>query len=170
MPKPPISEIPPFYQGYVEKVQYDDLIPALINSGNETIDFLKSIPEASGDYRYADDKWSIRQVIAHMIDAERVFAYRALRFSRNDQTKLPGFEENDWATNANAENRKLYKLIEEFNNVRASTVDLFASFNQEMLARKGSANKVEMSVNAIGFVIVGHETHHRKILNDRYFS
>ena len=91
MPKPPITEIPPFYQGYVEKVHYDDLIPALINSGNETIDFLKSIPEASGDYRYAEGKWSIRQVIAHMIDAERVFAYRALRFSRNDKTPLPGF-------------------------------------------------------------------------------
>ena len=105
-----------------------------------------------------------------MIDAERVFAYRALRFSRNDKTELSGFEENDWAPEANATNRKLYKIIEEYNNVRASTVDLFGSFSDEMLKRVGTANGSQMSVNAIGFVIIGHETHHRKILNERYFS
>lgn len=170
MPKPLITEVPAFYQNYVEGVHYDELVPALINSGNETTDLLKSIPEASGDYKYAEGKWTIRQVIAHMMDAERVFAYRALTFARNDKAELPGFEENDWAIEANAENRKLYKLIEEYNNVRASTIDLFGSFNQKMLARVGSANGVKMSVNTIGFVIVGHETHHRKILNERYFS
>ncbi|MEQ8926012.1 MAG: DinB family protein [Fulvivirga sp.] len=170
MSKPSLSEIPEFYQKYVNAVGYDDLIPALINSGNETIDLLKSIPEKSAGYRYAEGKWSIREVVAHMIDAERVFAYRALRFSRNDKTQLPGFEQNDWAVEANAENRKLYKLIEEYNNVRASTIDLFGSFNEEMLKRVGNANGSQMSVIALGFIIVGHETHHRKILNERYFS
>ncbi|QSE98003.1 DinB family protein [Fulvivirga lutea] len=170
MSKPDINEIPEFYQKYVQAVNYTDLIPALINSGNETIDLLKSIPEKSADYKYAEGKWTIRQVIAHMIDTERVFAYRALRFSRNDKTQLPGFEQNDWAVETNAENRKLYKLIEEYNNVRASTIDLFGSFNEEMLKRVGNANGSEMSVNALGFIIVGHETHHRNILNERYFS
>ncbi len=170
MSKPDLSEIPSFYQNYVMAVEYDDLTKGLVISGNETTDLLKSIPEASGDYRYEEDKWTIKQVVAHMIDAERVFAYRALTFSRNDKTSLPGFEQNDWAVETNAENRKLYRLMEEFNNVRASTIDLFGSFTSEMLNRTGIASGNSMSVNAIGFILLGHEIHHRNILNDRYFS
>ena len=170
MAKPHLSEIPEFYQGYIKAVEYDELIPGLISSGNETIDLLKSIPEASANYRYAEGKWSIKELVAHMIDSERVFAYRALSFARNDTTELPGFEENEWAQEMNAEARKLYKLIEEYNNVRASTIDLFSSFSQDMLNRCGVANGSTMSVNAIGFMIIGHETHHRRILNERYFS
>ena len=170
MAKPPLSEIPEFYQKYVQAVQYDELIPALINSGNEMVELMKSIPEASGDYKYGPDKWTIKEVLTHIIDAERVFAYRALRFSRNDQTELPGFDEQLWTPESNASNRKIYKIIEEYNNLRASTVDLFGSFSADMLKRRGSANGSFMTVQAIGFVIVGHETHHRKILNERYFS
>lgn len=170
MPRPDIAEIPVFYQGYVRAVENDNLIQALILGGNETIDLFKSIPEKSGDYRYADDKWTIKQLIAHVIDTERVFAYRALTISRNDKTSLPGFEQNDWALETNAENRKLYKLIEEFNNVRASTIDLFSSFNDEMLARVGTASGYPISVNGIGFIIAGHDVHHRNILNDKYFG
>lgn len=170
MAKPDLSTIPAFYQNYVRNVEDEELLPALINSGNLTIDLIKSIPENSGSYRYAPGKWSIKEVLVHMIDAERIFAYRALRFARNDKTELHGFEENDYAPESNAEGRKLYKILEEYNNVRASTVDLFNSFNEEMLLRRGKANGNEMSVNAIGFVIVGHETHHRNILNERYFS
>lgn len=170
MAKPDIASIPPFYRKYVESVEGEELIPVLINSGNITIDLIKSIPEASGDYRYADGKWSIKEVLVHMIDAERIFAYRALRFGRNDKTELPGFEENDYAIESNAGSRKLYKILEEYNNVRAATIDLFSSFSEEAIHRKGSANGSEMSVNAIGFVIAGHETHHRGILNERYFS
>lgn len=170
MAKPDLISIPSFYQKYVESVEGEELIPALINSGNLTIDMIKSIPETSGDYRYAEGKWSIKEVLIHMIDAERIFAYRALRFGRNDKTELPGFEENDYAVASNAGARKLYKILEEFNNVRAATIDLFSSFSDEALARTGSANGAEMSVNAIGFVIVGHETHHRKVLSERYFS
>ncbi len=170
MPKPALSEIPSFYQKYVEAVAYDELIPALINSGNETVDLLKSITEQAGNYRYAPEKWTVKEVIAHMIDAERVFAYRALRFARNDKTDLPGFDETAWTPESNANNRKLYKLIEEYNNVRAATVDLFGSFSDEMLQRIGTANGNKVGVLAIGFIIVGHETHHRNILNQRYFS
>ena len=105
-----------------------------------------------------------------MIDAERVFAYRALSFSRNDQNNLPGFEQNDWVDESNAENRKLYTLIAEYTNVRASTTDLFSSFTTEMLARTGVASGHPVSVNALGFIIAGHEIHHSNILKERYFS
>ena len=170
MAKPELSLIPAFYRTYVEAVESEELIPALINSGNLTVDLIKSIPEASGDYRYADGKWSIKEVLAHVIDAERIFAYRALRFARNDKTELVGFDENNYARESNAGSRRLYKILEEFNNVRASTIDLFASFNDEMLNRTGVANGQEMSVNALGFIIAGHETHHREVLNERYFQ
>lgn len=170
MAKPNLSEIPSFYQAYVEAVENDDLVKALILGGNETVDLLKSIPEKSGDYKYADDKWTIKQVVAHMIDAERVFAYRALTISRNDKTSLPGFEQNDWAVQSNAENRKLYQLIEEYNNVRASTIDLFVSFSEEMMIRTGTASGHPISVNGLGFIIAGHEIHHRNIMINRYFS
>lgn len=169
MPKLNLT-LPTFYQRYVDQVENDQIVPALITTGNETLELIRSIPEPKGGYAYGEGKWTIKEVIAHMIDAERVFAYRALRFSRNDNTVLPGFEENNWAPEANANNRRLYKIAEEFTNLRASTVDLFGSFNEEMLVRKGTASGVEMSVEAIGFVIVGHELHHRKILLDRYLS
>ncbi|UII34047.1 DinB family protein [Fulvivirga ulvae] len=170
MARPDLLSIPPFYRKYVESVEEEDLIPALINSGNLTIDLIKSIPEASGDYRYALGKWSVKEVLVHMIDAERIFAYRALRFGRNDKTELPGFEENDYAIASNAGARKLYKILEEYNNVRAATIDLFGSLDEEALARTGFANGTEITVSGIGFVIAGHETHHRNVLNERYFS
>lgn len=169
MPKLNLT-LPTFYQRYVDQVQGDQIVPALITNGNETLDLIRSISEKSGAYAYDEGKWTIKELIAHMIDSERVFAYRALRFSRNDTTALPGFEENDWAPEANANNRRLYKIAEDFANLRASTVDLFGSFSEQMLQRKGTASGVEMSVETIGFVIVGHEIHHRKILIERYLS
>lgn len=169
MAKPDILTIPPFYREYVEAVEDQDLIPALINSGNQTVDLMKSITEAQGDFRYAEGKWSIKEVLAHIIDAERIFAYRALRFARNDKTELPGFDENTYAAQSDAATRKLYKILEEFNNLRTSTIDLFQSFDEEMLQRSGQANGQEMTVHAIGFVIVGHETHHRGVIQERYF-
>lgn len=169
MSKPTLI-VPPFYQGYVDQVKEDNLIQALIVNGNESLEFFRSIPEQSGDYAYADGKWTIKEVIAHIIDAERVFAYRALRFARNDKTELPGYEENDYAPESNAGNRRLYKICDEFANLRASTVDLFGSFNEEMLSRSGVASGGEMSVAALGFMIAGHELHHKKILLERYLS
>lgn len=162
--------VPPFYQGYVNQVESDELIQELIKNGNETLELFRSIHEKLGDHAYAEGKWTIKELIAHIIDAERVFAYRALRFSRNDQTELPGFDEQLWAPESNASNRKLFKLAEEFANVRASTIDLFGSFSEEMLQRSGKANGNSMTVEAIGFVTVGHEIHHRNILLERYLS
>ena len=170
MAKPSASTLPEFYKRYIDPLEYDELIPALISSGNESIDLFKSVPEASGNYRYAEGKWSIKQVIQHLIDSERVFCYRALTFSRGDDTRLPGFDENAWATNSLAPDRKLYKLIEAYTNLRASTVDLFGGFSQEMLQRAGDANGIPVNVLTLGFLIVGHETHHRRVLLERYFQ
>jgi hypothetical protein len=129
-----------------------------------------SIPDNKADVAYAPGKWTVRELLCHIMDAERIFCYRALRFARNDKTPLSGFEENDYAPQANAAGRSLQKIASEMSHLRASTIDLFESFTPEMLTRKGSANKNEISVMAIGFIISGHETHHRKILQERYLT
>ncbi|TRX58371.1 DinB family protein [Fulvivirga sp. M361] len=170
MLKPTVDHLPEFFKKYIAGIAYDDLIPALIQSGNETIDLFKTIPETSGDYRYAENKWSVKEVINHMMDAERVFSYRALTFSRGDRTELPGFDENAWTPAANAGSRHLYKLSAEYANLRASTVDLFGSLTETMLKMSGTASGVKLDVVTLGFLIVGHETHHRRILEERYFS
>ena len=170
MAKPKLEIVPEFYQGYIAGIEDEKLIPALINHGNITMDLLKSIPEASGPYRYEEGKWSIKQMLVHIIDSERIFAYRALAFARNDKTSLPGFEQNDYVDASFADDRKLYQILEEFGNVRASTIDLFSGFNEEVLLREGTCNGYAMSVNTLGYLIIGHEAHHRRILKERYFS
>lgn len=163
-----LETIPTFYKNYVKQVDQTDMLTAMRLSGYRTLELVHSIPEKKMDYRYADGKWSIRELLCHMIDAERIFAYRALRFARNDKTNLPGWEENDYAPQANASNRSLKKIADEMQHLRVSTIDMFEGFTEEMLTRKGTANNNEMSVVALGFIIPGHETHHRNILKERY--
>ncbi len=163
-----LETIPPFYKNYVKQLEQSDLLTSLRVSGYRTMEVVHSIPVAKSDYRHADGKWSIRELLCHMIDAERIFAYRALRFARNDKTELPGWEEKDYAPQANAANRTLNMIADEMQHLRNSTLDLFEGFSEEMLVRKGIANKNEMSVAALGFIIAGHETHHRNILKERY--
>ena len=170
MTKPDLENINPFYKGYVEHVQHLDVHEALKVSGKTTVEVVRSIPESKGDFQYQPGKWTIKEVICHMLDVERIFAYRALRFARNDKTNLPGFEENDYAPEANARNRKMLDLADEMERLRHTTIDLYRSFTTEMLVRKGKANDAEMSVLNLGYVIAGHESHHRKILLDRYLK
>jgi uncharacterized damage-inducible protein DinB len=165
-----LETIPPFYKNYVKQLEQTDLQTSLRISSYRTMEFVHSIPDRKVDFRYAEGKWSIRELLCHMIDAERIFSYRALRFARNDKTELPGWEENDYAPQANAGERSLKSIADDMQHLRASTIDLFESFTEEMLNRKGTANKTEVSVKAIGFIIAGHETHHRNILKDRYLS
>ena len=146
------------------------MIDALKSSGSTTSGLVLTIPEELGAYRYAPEKWSIKELICHMMDAERIFAYRALRFARNDATPLSGFEETDYAPQANAHARTLQQLAEEMTRLRVSTIDLFASFTPEMLQRKGQANNNVISVVNLGYVIAGHETHHRVVLTERYLK
>jgi len=163
-----LETIPPFYKGYVKLVEQPDVLQALRISGYRTLELIHSVPEAKVDYRYADGKWSIREVLCHMIDAERIFAYRALRFARNDRTPLSGFDEQAYAAHLNATGRSLKQIGDEMQHLRTATVDLFEGFSAEMLTRKGLANNNELSVVALGFVIAGHETHHVKVLKERY--
>ncbi|NJN42729.1 MAG: DinB family protein [Flammeovirgaceae bacterium] len=165
-----LDTIPPFYKNYVKLLDEGNLMMALRMSGYRTQELIYKLPVEIGDYKYAKDKWTVREVLCHMIDGERIFGYRALRFARNDKTNLPGFEENDYAPEANASARSLKKIAEEMAHLRTSTIELFEGFSEEMLRRKGSANNTEMSVAALGFIISGHETHHRRILTERYIS
>jgi hypothetical protein len=168
--RPQLDTLPLFYKGYVENVKDMDMLEALRQSSIVTLSFVRSIPEDMGEYRYAPGKWSIKELLAHMMDLERIMSYRALRFARNDKTELPGFEEKNYAPEANAHGRTIQQLAGEMERLRVTTIDMFSSFTPEMLAREGIANKNRLSVVNIGFVIPGHETHHREILKERYLS
>lgn len=135
---------------------------------HEFIRFVQDIPMDKFEYRYTEGKWSIKEIIQHLIDAERVFAYRALRISRNDKTPLSGFDENDYVVNTNANDRHLQSLLTEMAIVRQSTLSLFKSFSEEQLIRIGIASNSEISVRAIGFLIIGHQKHHQNIFKERY--
>ena len=165
-----LETVPTFYKNYVKQIEETDLLQALRISGHRCLELIHAIPEEKADYRYADGKWTIRELLCHMIDGERIFTYRALRFARNDKTPLSGFEENDYAPQANASDRSLQKIAAEMAHLRSSTIDLFESFTPEMLIRKGMANNNEMSVIVLGFIIAGHETHHCNVLKERYLS
>lgn len=146
------------------------MLEALKSSGSLAAAVVATIPEEMGEFRYAPEKWSIKELLCHMMDAERIFCYRALRFARNDATLLSGFEENDYAPQANAHGRTMQQLLTEMKNLRTSTIDLFASFTPEMLKRTGSANGNLISVVNLGYIVAGHETHHRNVLTERYLK
>ncbi len=165
-----LETVPSFYKNYVKQIDEPDLLQALRISGHRMQELVHSIPENKADFAYAEGKWTVRELLCHIMDAERIFCYRALRFARNDKTDLAGFEENDYALQANASSRSLQKIAAEMAHLRASSIDLFESFTPEMLTRKGTANKNEMTVALLGFVVAGHETHHRKILQEHYLA
>jgi len=165
-----LDSVPASFKNYIKQVEETDVLQALRISGFRSQVLIHSIPDDKWDYRYAEGKWTIREVLCHILDAERIFAYRALRFARNDKTNLHSFDENSYAPEANAAARSLVKIANEFTHLRASTVDMYESFSEEMLRRRGTSNNNEISVLALGFVIAGHETHHRKILSERYLA
>ncbi|TYA58927.1 DinB family protein [Formosa maritima] len=162
------SEYADYYANYIKKAGNQDIISGLESSLNNTMSFFKSIPEEKLEFRYEIGKWTIKDIIQHLIDAERVFAYRALRFARKDNTPLPGFEENDYTIAANANKRSREELLKEYQAVRESTIMLFKNFDEDTLKLVGIASNSNMSVRAIGFVIIGHETHHCDVIKSRY--
>ncbi|MGC1241273.1 MAG: DinB family protein [Chryseosolibacter sp.] len=168
--RPDIQTIPAYFQRYAELVKDMDLIDALRHTGDEVRRVLETIPEAKGTYRYAEGKWTIKEVLTHIMDVERIFAYRALRFSRNDQTALHPFEENDYAPLANAHGRTLEQLKGEMHRLRATTIDLYESFTPEMLQREGTASGKRISVLNLGYITAGHDIHHLNILRERYVN
>jgi hypothetical protein len=158
----------PHFYNYIKLVENEDLKTVLKNQLQESEKFFTSIPEEKHLYKYAENKWSVKEVIQHIIDTERVFDYRALAFSRKDIHTLPSFDENDYAKNSNADSRNWQDLMNEFMVVRKSTIFLFQSFSPEQSDAVGKASDYEMSVKAMGYTIAGHFAHHINILKERY--
>jgi hypothetical protein len=164
----PVNEYADFYKSYIQVLENVELQEELEISLHKFIKFVQNIPMDKFDYRYADGKWTIKEIIQHLIDSERVFSYRALRISRNDLTPLPGFDENSFVENTNANERSLQGLLTEMAVVRQATLSLFNSFSIEQLRRMGTASNHAISVRAIGFIIIGHQELHQKIFQKRY--
>ncbi|HEX9151224.1 MAG TPA: DinB family protein [Flavobacterium sp.] len=164
----PIDEYSEFNATYVKAAGNVEMIDELEICLHDFIRFVQNIPMDKFDYRYAEGKWTIKDIIQHIIDTERIFAYRALRISRNDKTPLPGFEENDYVDNTNADDRNIQDLLAELSAVRHSNLFLFKSFTEEQLKRIGTASNRSISVRAIGFIIIGHQKHHQRVFQERY--
>jgi hypothetical protein len=166
--KPDAAEHAAYYRRYVDLVADGDILGTLASQIDGTLAQLRQISEADSLKRYAPGKWSVREVLGHMIDAERIFAYRALRFARNDRTELPGFEQDDYIAAANFDERPWLLLLEEFDAVRRSNVLMFRGFGEDAWRRQGVANGDPMSVRAAAYVIAGHELHHMRVLREKY--
>ena len=168
--KPPLNTYPPYFNTYIKLVDEDDVQLAIKNQAAVAEDFFNLITEEQSTYKYAEGKWTIKEVLQHVIDAERIFAYRSLTFARKDRNTLPSFDENDYAANSNANNRAWQELIEEFMALRKSTELLFNSFTKENLNSIGKASDYTITVLALGYIIVGHVAHHMNIIRERYIA
>jgi hypothetical protein len=168
--RPALSEHSPYYSRYIDLVPEGDVLDLMGEQLNDTLELLDGLDETRASHRYAPDKWSIKEVVQHVIDTERVFSYRALRFSRNDSTPLPGFDENSFAANAGAHERPLEDLARELRLVRLATIALYDSLTPDATARIGIANETPCSVRALAYITAGHERHHVRILRERYLG
>jgi uncharacterized damage-inducible protein DinB len=166
--RPEPAEYASFYANYIARVPEGDVVSTLRDSGKEITAALAAIPESRGGFRYGEGKWSVREVVGHVIDAERIFSYRALRLARADSTPLPPFEENDYVRSAGSDARTMADLVEELRAVRESTVRMFASFPDEAWARRGVVSGREVSVRALAYIAAGHARHHLEVLRERY--
>lgn len=166
--RPGADEYAAFYASYIERVPHGDLVAILGAQLGVTRVLLDAVPEERAGYAYAPGKWTIRQVVGHLADVERMLSARALRFARGDATPLPGFDENAYAEQAGSDQRTLPSLLDELEAARESTVALFAGLPDEAWTRRGMANGSPVSVRALACIITGHELHHREILRSRY--
>lgn len=168
--RPDRGEFAPFYARYIDRLADGDIVRHLDEQVLETLALLASLPEEKGGHRYAPDKWSIREVIGHMCDAERIMTYRATRFARGDDTELPGYDENLFVANARFNDRTIASLADELEAVRWATVALFDSLTDEEFLRGGVANGQPVTVRALAWIIAGHERHHLELLRTRYLA
>ena len=167
--RPESGEYAPYYEHYISLVEDNNILAAFDEQRRQMVLLLCGRDEAEGDFRYAPEKWSVKEVVGHVNDAERVFAYRALRIARGDRTPMEGFEQDEYVRNAGFANRTLSDLVEDYIAVRRATLSLFRNLDEAAWLRRGMANKNEVSVRALAYIIAGHELHHRRIMEEKYF-
>lgn len=168
--RPAADEYAPYYSRYISRVPEGDVLELLERQGRESSALLRALPEGRGAHRYAPDKWSVKEVVGHVADSERIFSYRALRIGRADSTPLPGFEQDDFVRVAGSDRRPLRDLVAELEAVRAATIALFRGLDDEALARRGTASGQAVTARALAYIIAGHERHHLEILRGRYLG
>lgn len=166
--RPAASEYLPYYEQYIAMVPDGDVISTLATQMTDTQCLLQALPASVATYRYAPEKWSVNELVGHMIDSERIFSGRALRFARNDPTPQPSFDQDGYVRAAMFDAHPLADLAAELNAVRQATIFLFRHFDEQAWTRRGTANNAEVSVRALAYIIAGHELHHREILSARY--
>lgn len=157
-----------YYRTYIDKAVNVDIVDGLKQNLESVVEFYLSIPQNKHDYAYTEGKWSIKDVLLHIIDTERIFAYRALRIARQDKTPLSGYEQDDYVIPANASARSLENIIEEYKAVRQASIVLYSSFDNAVLKEIGEASGFPFSVRALGYILTGHENHHNQVIKERY--
>jgi hypothetical protein len=170
MNRPEKTEYGEYYERYISLVPGSDIISELSAQPTQLQDIFVSMPEEKGAYAYADDKWTIKEVLSHLIDGERIFGYRALRISRGDETPIEGFEQDDYIEHSHANERSLADLLEEFNLLRRANLLVFNYLSDEDWERMGTASNSPVSVRALAYIMAGHVTHHVNILRERYLA
>lgn len=170
MPRPLPADFPPYFAKYIDLVQGDSPVAAKEAHAKTLQDFFHAIPINQADYRYEPGKWTIKSVLQHVIDTERIFSYRLLRIGRHDTTPLASFDENGFAENAHADQRSWPELLAEFDAIRAGTDMLIASLPESALQQRGTASNQPVTANAIAYMIYGHLLHHQRILEERYLN
>ena len=170
MSRPQPNEYDPYYEQYVSLVPEGRIVPVLETQPGELEAMFADVPEERGTYAYADGKWTIKELLGHLIDGERMFAYRVLRISRGDKTPIEGFEQDGYIENAYSNERSFSDLLREFRLIREANVMLFDHLKPEAWAWTGTANELEISVRALVWIMAGHIRHHVAILNERYLA
>ena len=170
MSRPQPAEYDPYYQKYVSLVPEDEIVPALESQIDELTQLFRDLPEENGTFSYADGKWTIKEVVSHIIDGERIFAYRAFRIARGDKTSIEGFEQDGYIENSHANRRSFSELLGEFKLLRDANIILFRNLDPDDWSRVGTANNVEISVRSLAWIMAGHVRHHAKILQERYLA
>lgn len=168
IPKPVAGEHDPYFSTYIDRLEGENLMTELELQVGELIELCGDLSEAEARFRYGPDKWSIKEVLGHLIDTERVFAFRALWFARGETAALPGFDQDEFVRQAEFNRRSLASLLAEFGDVRRSNLDLLSSFLDKDWERSGISNDAKLSVRAIGYILAGHVIHHLEILRERY--
>jgi len=166
--RPEPDEYGEFYKNYIELIDEPNIVQVLIQQGQQTYAVIQRLTEEEASYRYEDDKWSVKEIFGHLVDTERIMAYRALCISRGETKSLPGYDHEAYVQQANFESRSLQSISTEYDALRNANISMFNSFSKDQILRTGKANDVTVSVRALAYIIAGHERHHMQILENKY--